>query len=114
MKKRILFFAGSAQDWGGASRCVYLIWKMIDLKQYEPLVLFNSEGPVTNDLDKWGIDYRIWGDRCEFSLVNSAGLSAVQSAAVLPIKPGRKKLKFAVNVRFYPLYCFNIIYSWEC
>lgn len=61
MKKPVIaYMATSAGDWGGASRSLFVLLKSIDRTRFEPLVLFPSEGPILDVLDRMGIRYLIW------------------------------------------------------
>jgi len=60
-KLRIGYLAGSAGDWGGASRVLFNTIKLLDRERYEPLVLLPASGPITPTLDELQVPYRIWG-----------------------------------------------------
>ncbi len=61
MKKPVIaYMATSAGDWGGASRCLFVLLKGLDRSRFEPLVLFPEEGPILETLDRMGIRYLIW------------------------------------------------------
>jgi glycosyltransferase involved in cell wall biosynthesis len=61
MKKPVIaYMATSAGDWGGASRSLFVLLKSLDRSRFEPLVLFPSEGPILETLDRMGIRYLIW------------------------------------------------------
>jgi glycosyltransferase involved in cell wall biosynthesis len=65
-KRVICYLATSAGDYGGASRCLFVTLKGIDRKKYEPLLLFPSEGPIFEQLDRLGIYYSVW-DKKEYT-----------------------------------------------
>lgn len=60
MKKPVIAYMGtSAGDWGGASRFLFVLLKILDRDKFEPLVLFPAEGPILETLDRMGIRYLI-------------------------------------------------------
>lgn len=66
MKKiRVCYLSASAGNWGGASRVFFNNLKQLDKEKFEPWVLLPCEGPILEDLRKWGVAYRVWGKMTE-------------------------------------------------
>ena len=61
-KPVICFVAGSAGDWGGASRVLFTNIRGLDLGRISPLVLLPREGPIVEELARLKVPYRVWGD----------------------------------------------------
>ncbi|WP_022948491.1 glycosyltransferase family 4 protein [Methylohalobius crimeensis] len=64
-KIKICYLSESAGDWGGASRVLFTNLKNLDKERFEPWVLLPKEGPIVNDLDRWGVNYHFWGKLTE-------------------------------------------------
>lgn len=63
----VAIVAGSAGDWGGASRVLYTNLKLLDLEKIRPIVLLPKKGPIIPELEDNGIEYVIWGDLTELA-----------------------------------------------
>lgn len=59
-KIKICYLSESSGDWGGASRVLFTNLKMLDKERFEPWVLLPGEGPIIEDLDAWGVSWRLW------------------------------------------------------
>ena len=61
----VAFFTGSAGDWGGASRVLFAMLRMMDRKRVEPVCLLPGDGPIVPELRARGIQFEIWGGLTE-------------------------------------------------
>lgn len=64
-KVNVGIVAGSAGDWGGASRVLYTNLRLLDLDRIRPVVMLPKEGPIIADLKARNIEYLIWGGLTE-------------------------------------------------
>lgn len=64
-KVNVGIVAGSAGDWGGASRVLYTNLRLLNLDRIRPIVMLPKEGPIIADLKARGIEYVIWGGLTE-------------------------------------------------
>jgi glycosyltransferase involved in cell wall biosynthesis len=62
---RILYFAGTHGDWGGASRVLFTNLKLLDRTRFDPIVALNQPGPAEQILDRMGIRCLVWGPLTE-------------------------------------------------
>jgi len=62
---RILYFAGTHGDWGGASRVLFTNLALLDRDRFEPVVALTQEGPARERLRGMGIRCEIWGPMTE-------------------------------------------------
>lgn len=60
MHKKIAFFLGTFEDWGGASRALLNFVRGIDRNRFRPLVVLTREGNLSKKLTMEGIDWIIW------------------------------------------------------
>ena len=60
MHKKIAFFLGTFEDWGGASRALLNFVRGIDRNRFRPLVVLTREGTLSKKLTTEGIDWIIW------------------------------------------------------
>lgn len=58
---KICYFAGTAGDWGGASRVLFTNLRFLDRARFEPVVLLSGHGPAEQLLEQLGISYQVWG-----------------------------------------------------
>jgi len=58
---RILYFAGSHGDWGGASRVLFTELRMLDRTRFVPVVALPNAGPAQPMLEKMGMECFVWG-----------------------------------------------------
>lgn len=65
-KLRVLYFAGTHGDWGGASRVLFTTLSMLDRSRFEPIVALSQHGPGCEILQRMGIECVIWGSMSEF------------------------------------------------
>jgi glycosyltransferase involved in cell wall biosynthesis len=63
---RVLYFAGTHGDWGGAGRVLFTILSLLDRSRVEPIVALPREGPAQSLLDKLHIECLIWGGMTEY------------------------------------------------
>lgn len=63
---KVLYFAGTHGDWGGASRVLFATLSQLDRTRFEPIVALPMDGPASNLLAEMGIDYVIWGAMAEY------------------------------------------------
>jgi len=77
---RVLYFAGTHGNWGGASRVLFATLGLLDRTRVEPVVAITMEGPAREILARMGIACETWGPMTEY---RSAGhyLRAVGRAA---------------------------------
>ncbi|MGX2039750.1 glycosyltransferase family 4 protein [Methylocaldum sp. MU1018] len=85
MKKTIAFMAVSAGDWGGASRYLSVLIKKLNREVYRPVLLFQKQGPLLEELDDLGIEYVICPER-EFGSIGQYGLSVLGAARLFKQK----------------------------
>ncbi len=62
---RVAFFSGSAGDWGGASRVLFTMLRLLDRTRFDPYVLLPCDGPIVAELDACGIRHTRWGSFTE-------------------------------------------------
>lgn len=55
------FVVGSAGDWGGASRVIFTLLRLMTFRRMEPLILLPRRGPIQQELEERGLRYAIWG-----------------------------------------------------
>lgn len=60
-KHVICYLTESAGDWGGASRVLFSILRLIDRTRFEPIVLLPAKGPILPLLEQIDVRYVIWG-----------------------------------------------------
>jgi len=65
----ICFIVGSSGDWGGASRVIFTLLRLINLERIEPLILLPRKGPIQKELDERGLRYVIWGPFTELGSI---------------------------------------------
>jgi glycosyltransferase involved in cell wall biosynthesis len=63
---RVLYFAGTHGDWGGASRALFSTLSLLDRSRFEPIVALTMEGPARAILARMGIECVIWGSMTEY------------------------------------------------
>jgi len=63
---RVLYFAGTHGDWGGAGRVMFTTLSLLDRSRIEPIVALPMEGPAQALLDDLGIEYVLWGGMGEY------------------------------------------------
>ena len=63
--RRVCFYTGSSNDWGGASRVIYANLRRLDLDRVEPIVLLSGEGPIRSELEARGMRCIAWGPLTE-------------------------------------------------
>ena len=61
MPLRILYFAGTHGDWGGASRVLFTNLALLDRSRFEPIVALNGPGPAEQILASMRIRCVVWG-----------------------------------------------------
>lgn len=93
----ICFVAGSAGDWGGASRVLFTNVRGLDTTRIAPLVLLPREGPIVEELVKLKIPYRIWGD-----LQEPAGLLSYARAFIRAVRFFRKERISLIHLNLRP------------
>jgi len=59
---RVVFFAGSHGDWGGKSRVVFTLLRLLNRQVIEPVVVLPKPGPIQPVLADLGITHEVWGD----------------------------------------------------
>ena len=57
----ICFVVGSAGDWGGASRVIFTLLRLMTFERMEPLIVLPRRGPIQQDLEERGLRYVIQG-----------------------------------------------------
>lgn len=63
--RRIAYFAGTAGNWGGASRVLFTNLGMLDRTRYSPIVLLSGAGPARELLRDMTIPCEEWGPLTE-------------------------------------------------
>ncbi len=63
---RVLYFAGTHGNWGGASRVLFSTLALLDRSRIEPMVALTMEGPACEILSGMGIVGEIWGPMTEY------------------------------------------------
>lgn len=63
------FVVGSSGDWGGASRVIFTLLRLMRFERMEPLVLLPRRGPIQQELEERGLRYVIWGPFTELGSV---------------------------------------------
>lgn len=63
---RVLYFAGTHGNWGGASRVLFSTLGLLDRTRVEPVVAITMEGPARALLADMGIACEIWGPMTEY------------------------------------------------
>lgn len=61
----VAFITGSAGDWGGASRVLFSMLRMLERSRVEPICVLPSDGPIIPELQARGIHFEIWGSLTE-------------------------------------------------
>ena len=56
----ICYFVGTHADWGGASRVLFHVVRNVDKSRFRPLVMLTQEGSAASELEKLGIECKIW------------------------------------------------------
>jgi L-malate glycosyltransferase len=64
-KRVICYLTESAGDWGGASRVLFSNLRLIDRTRFEPIVLLPAKGPILPLLERFELQYVIWGQAHE-------------------------------------------------
>ena len=67
----IAFVVGSSGDWGGASRVIFTLLRMINRERLEPLILLPRKGPILRELEERGLRHVIWGPLTELGSARS-------------------------------------------
>ncbi|MEW6118585.1 MAG: glycosyltransferase family 4 protein [Pseudomonadota bacterium] len=57
----VAFVTGSSGDWGGASRVLFTMLRMLDRTRIEPVCLLPCDGPIVPELDERRIRHVNWG-----------------------------------------------------
>jgi glycosyltransferase involved in cell wall biosynthesis len=55
------FVVGSSRDWGGASRVIFTLLRLMTFERMEPLILLPRRGPIQQELEERGLRYVVWG-----------------------------------------------------
>ena len=63
----ICFIVGSSGDWGGASRVIFTLLRLLNPERIEPFILLPRKGPIQEELHERGLRYAIWGPLTEFA-----------------------------------------------
>lgn len=61
----IAFMVGSSGDWGGASRVIFTLLRMMNRERLEPLILLPRKGPILQELEERRLRHMIWGPLTE-------------------------------------------------
>lgn len=63
--RKICYFAGTAGNWGGASRVLFTNLGLLDRSRYAPVVLLSGPGPAEALLREMDIPHLVWGPLTE-------------------------------------------------
>jgi len=64
------FVVGSSGDWGGASRVIFTLLRLMTFERMEPLILLPRRGPIQQELEERGLRYVLWGPFTELGSVS--------------------------------------------
>jgi len=64
-RRNICYFAGTAGNWGGASRVLFTNLRLLDRTRFAPIVLLSGHGPAEALLQSLDIPFEIWGPLTE-------------------------------------------------
>ena len=59
------FVVGSSGDWGGASRVIFTLLRLMNRERLEPLILLPRKGPILQELEERRLRHVIWGPLTE-------------------------------------------------
>jgi len=63
--RKICYFAGTAGNWGGASRVLFTNLRLLDRARFSPIVLLSGHGPAEALLQSLAIPFEVWGPLTE-------------------------------------------------
>ncbi|MBU1665820.1 MAG: glycosyltransferase family 4 protein [Gammaproteobacteria bacterium] len=63
--RKICYFAGTAGNWGGASRVLFTNLRLLDRARFSPIVLLSGHGPAEALLQSLDIPFEVWGPLTE-------------------------------------------------